>query len=44
MIRVSKNGITLTARTSDTIRLMVIVTGKSSIQSWNAPFRVMRKG
>ena len=44
MIRVSKNGITETASTSDTIRLMVIVTGKSSIQSWNAPFRVMRKG
>ena len=44
MIRVSRNGITVTASTNDTIRLMVIVTGKSSRQSWNMPFIVMRKG
>ena len=40
----SKNGITVTASSSDTIRLMVMVMGKSTRQSWNMPFIVMRKG
>ena len=40
----SRNGITVTASMSDTMRLMVIVMGKSSKQSWNTPFIVRRKG
>ena len=40
----SKNGMTVTASMSDTMRLMVMVMGKSSRQSWNMPFMVMRKG
>ena len=42
--RTSKNGITVTARKSDTIRLIVIVQGKDSKQSWNIPFIVRRNG
>ena len=44
MSLVSKNGITVTANISDTMRLMVMVTGKSSKQSWNIPFIVIRNG
>ena len=44
MMCTSRNGMTVTARMSDTIRLMVIVMGKSSKQSWNTPFMVRRNG
>ena len=44
MMRTSKNGMTVTASSSDTIRLMVIVQGKSTRQSWKTPFIVHRKG
>ena len=35
---------TVTASTSDTIRLIVMVHGKSCMASRNMPFSVMRKG
>ena len=44
IIFVSRNGISNTARNKDTIRLMVIVTGKSSRASWKAPVIVISSG
>ena len=35
---------TVTASSNDTMRLMVMVMGKSMRQSWNMPFMVSRKG
>ena len=44
MIFTSKKGMTVTASNSETMRLMVMVQGKSTRQSWNMPFMVSRKG
>ena len=40
----SRKGITITASNSDTIRLMAMVMGKSSIASLNAPLNVSSSG
>ena len=44
MMSTSRNGITITARNSDTMRLMPMVQGKSFIASRNAPLKVMSSG
>ena len=42
MMRVSKKGMMVTANISDTIKLIVMVMGKSSSASWNEPVIVIK--